>query len=469
MPDLWRLLSNCHNELEAASVIEAHPEILSLQDARGGSILHYLCSTHDKQIIIKYVIDLNRVDVNQLDDISQTCLDKCVNPLAIHLLVPWFSQKLIDHAILSAIAMDRDTVVEVLIKEININNSSKSATSLKSASSIDSSHSFYKYFKHAVERNSVKCVVYLLNHLTTDEVERTWLSLNSQKITEIFMNHHIDLSQEVFDQLVHPQVILSLLTWSKTKAYEHLLINAKTMQILIEGAPFEEINLIKHKLPSATEDNVATAAAQDNIDLLHMFLGDRKDSTRPISHNDLCSSDISFQTLDLNEKLKIVAIQSSIIHGAIECVRWLFPKVDSSRLPLVMLACSYCHADVINELLRFGCDAAVKDAKGRTALHELSQVTGEAIGQSRPPPDYESILMLLSQLLKTSVNVAENTRGDTALHIAVRESNWLAAHYMLNVGADPNMTNFDNETPIDIAVKQESIARLQILLQNRDD
>jgi ankyrin repeat protein len=52
------------------------------------------------------------------------------------------------------------------------------------------------------------------------------------------------------------------------------------------------------------------------------------------------------------------------------------------------------------------------------------------------------------------VNVADEIKGETALHAAVRQHNILAILQLLKYEANPNAKNYDDNSPLDIAELQ---------------
>ena len=64
-----------------------------------------------------------------------------------------------------------------------------------------------------------------------------------------------------------------------------------------------------------------------------------------------------------------------------------------------------------------------------------------------------------------NVNIQTELLKETPLHKAARQNNDEAARILLDNGADANLTNDVNETPLDVADKGGAVERLLLQLQ----
>ncbi len=98
-------------------------------------------------------------------------------------------------------------------------------------------------------------------------------------------------------------------------------------------------------------------------------------------------------------------------------------------------------AELIDQLLRAGADARVRDTKGRTPLFTFSYTQ-----------DVESALQAVRLLMQHGVRInAQDNEGNTALMMAVTHQNYHVVQALLDAGANPNIKNKAGKTALQIA------------------
>lgn len=113
----------------------------------------------------------------------------------------------------------------------------------------------------------------------------------------------------------------------------------------------------------------------------------------------------------------------------LEANKALLTTMDETRLPLLSAVGRRGMHGVMQRMLELGTPVNIRDGGGRTALAELA-TTGRSI---------ESVKMLLDAGADPDV---ADSKGWTALLLAVKTSRWENAHLLLDRGADPMIPNF---------------------------
>jgi len=149
---------------------------------------------------------------------------------------------------------------------------------------------------------------------------------------------------------------------------------------------------------------------------------------------------------------------------------------------------------IISKLLAFGANPNIQTLEGETSLHyAVIQFNTNSLQEDNPSfprhddntvtenPSLSSPLNnLLENLVKNGASVhAIDHDGDTPLHYAVREGNFLAVQALLRLGAYPDSSNDDRETPLDLAsclgfynitsVLSNSLRDLKNITRRKDD
>ena len=104
-------------------------------------------------------------------------------------------------------------------------------------------------------------------------------------------------------------------------------------------------------------------------------------------------------------------------------------------------------AELIDQLLRAGADARVRDAEGRTPLFTFPYIQ-----------DVESALQAVRLLMQHGVRInAQDNEGNTALMMAVTKGDsYDFIRVLLDAGANPNIKNKAGKTALQIAKEKKS-------------
>lgn len=117
---------------------------------------------------------------------------------------------------------------------------------------------------------------------------------------------------------------------------------------------------------------------------------------------------------------------------------------DGHWTPLVWAA-ENGHGEIVNYLISLGADPNICDSENNTVLHWAS-LAGKL----------ESIYPLMTN---SDLNI-QNIHGDTALHISARQSKPRICMLLMAHGANLNIRNLANETPLDVADDKGECAKL---------
>jgi ankyrin repeat protein len=147
-----------------------------------------------------------------------------------------------------------------------------------------------------------------------------------------------------------------------------------------------------------------------------------------------------------------------------------FNKLDSNGLLPLHLLCSIGNANLINLVLnslkeaKIQIDPNKQDSQGNTALHILCLIG-----------NINLINLVLNLLEEAKIQIdfnKQNSRDNTALHLACHQwskPNLKIIKYLLEKGTDPNIINKASETAAHIAIENNNVALIQLLLKHNAD
>uniref|UniRef100_A0A8C6S9S6 Ankyrin repeat domain 6b n=1 Tax=Neogobius melanostomus TaxID=47308 RepID=A0A8C6S9S6_9GOBI len=152
------------------------------------------------------------------------------------------------------------------------------------------------------------------------------------------------------------------------------------------------------------------------------------------------------------------------------------------RSPL-HLAAHKGHIEVVQVLLRAGCDLDIQDDGGQTALHRaavqgntqvISALLQESCALDRQDKDGNTALHEVSWhgfsqsvklLVKAGANVhAKNKAGNTALHLACQNGHTQSTKVLLLGGSQPDTPNQAGDTCLHVAARYNHLSIIRILL-----
>eukprot|EP01062_Namystynia_karyoxenos_P021611 TRINITY_DN18234_c0_g1_i1.p1 TRINITY_DN18234_c0_g1~~TRINITY_DN18234_c0_g1_i1.p1 ORF type:complete len:337 (+),score=59.87 TRINITY_DN18234_c0_g1_i1:125-1135(+) len=128
------------------------------------------------------------------------------------------------------------------------------------------------------------------------------------------------------------------------------------------------------------------------------------------------------------------------------------PQDGDGRTPL-WEACRRCHLLVVRELLRQGADPGTPTlGDGTAAIHHaaMENVYGTSEGI------HEGSLLFTDMLTSDAIRIADK-RGSTPLHYAAYYGNPVALRLLLEVGADPSVSDCHGYAPVDQANRPVSV------------
>lgn len=120
-------------------------------------------------------------------------------------------------------------------------------------------------------------------------------------------------------------------------------------------------------------------------------------------------------------------------------------STDDGHWTALVWAAENGYAEIVNYLISLGADPNICDSENNTVLHWAS-LAGKL----------ESIYPLMSN---SDLNI-QNIHGDTALHIASRQSKTKICMLLMGNGANMNIRNLANETPLNVADEKGECGRL---------
>ncbi|CAB0040997.1 unnamed protein product [Trichogramma brassicae] len=100
-------------------------------------------------------------------------------------------------------------------------------------------------------------------------------------------------------------------------------------------------------------------------------------------------------------------------------------------------------------LLRRGADPNLTNEKGLTPLHIISQEYDD------DGKFLETFFAINDKVGRTVLVDIQNSKGDTALHLALTSDNKKAAELLLRRGANPNVANKEKSTPLHVVCQKE--------------
>ncbi|CCE80353.1 Piso0_003469 [Millerozyma farinosa CBS 7064] len=122
------------------------------------------------------------------------------------------------------------------------------------------------------------------------------------------------------------------------------------------------------------------------------------------------------------------------------------PDIDlatTSGTTALHLAISKNHYDLVKKLITvYKASCRTKDKKGFTGLHRAASIGSQPI------------IKLIVEHGKVNIN-AKDMDGWTSLHHALAEGHGDAAVLLVGLGADPSITNGNDETPAQVAVDEK--------------
>jgi ankyrin repeat protein len=141
----------------------------------------------------------------------------------------------------------------------------------------------------------------------------------------------------------------------------------------------------------------------------------------------------------------VAAVETLLDHGA-------DPEIaDFEGYTALMHAVKSKHLPTVQLLLKYGADISRRDAYGGTVLHHASHAKENAD--------------LIRALINAHADVnAIDYDGDTALQYAVRQNHTKNARCLLEFGADHNIANVEGETPMFMAIYHQAEDILRMLV-----
>jgi [histone H3]-lysine9 N-trimethyltransferase EHMT len=118
---------------------------------------------------------------------------------------------------------------------------------------------------------------------------------------------------------------------------------------------------------------------------------------------------------------------------------------DDGHWTAMVWAAENGHGEIVNYLISLGADPNICDSENNTVLH-WACLAGKL----------ESIYPLMSN---SDLNI-QNIHGDTALHISSRNSKTKICMLLMAHGANLNIRNLANETPLDVGDEKSECSKL---------
>ena len=167
-----------------------------------------------------------------------------------------------------------------------------------------------------------------------------------------------------------------------------------------------------------------------------------------------------------------VAIHLAAENGHLEVVKVLLWNndldvkcLDNENIEPLQLASKNGHIEIVQELLLKGADIHHKDVYKQSAVHYVcgKETPSDQLAQQK----YTDTLRTLVEF-GADINL-KNENEATPLHKATEIENVALVTELLNLGADINVQNNENETPLHIAADQLSDEIVSILINNGAD
>jgi hypothetical protein len=412
----------------ALDIISNHPEVLRIQE-HGSYLVHKLAAS-DSPFAVTLLKKVTESDQNQVK--LQDRLGRFPIEVVRNCEIAQFFCSTSDKATFMAglqSAAKRDTV-EVLCTFVD--------ASMQAFSPID----IPAIVDLCLRKESLKCLNVLLEKFSTQQV--TWRNVKSRSSVRLLLGRDVWPTQKQCESIVHVEVLEELLATNAE------LVSGITVARWLIQLPEDAAERAVERLESGDiSQNLVTSVASMNKTTLLQILLSKADAEEAV-------------------KGAAVAAVAASRHGSVDVLMHLLDAYKTVRdLPLYAAACDFCHMEIVALLDKHGVSAETTTEDGESSLHILARATGDALGNYPPPVSYAEIVGLMIERLSGLLNLRNRTRGDTALHVAVRESNWTMVRTAVKSGARTDVLNDDNMTARDIAEKQDSNDTFDLILSSK--
>ncbi|XP_015982943.1 ankyrin repeat and SOCS box protein 3 isoform X2 [Rousettus aegyptiacus] len=132
-----------------------------------------------------------------------------------------------------------------------------------------------------------------------------------------------------------------------------------------------------------------------------------------------------------------------------------FTEAYDDTCSTVGLAARKGDVKILRKLLKKGCSIDVADNRGWMPIHEAAYHNS-----------IECLRMLIHKDSSENYIKTRTFEGFCALHLAASQGHWKVVQVLLEAGADPNATTFEETTPLFLAVENGQIDALRLLLRH---
>ncbi|KAJ8688213.1 hypothetical protein QAD02_024008 [Eretmocerus hayati] len=210
-----------------------------------------------------------------------------------------------------------------------------------------------------------------------------------------------------------------------------------------------DVNFVNPATKQSILDTAIRIGQKDMVTLLLHHGADPNPGKNSQSCKTILSSAVAIRSLHLTlDMFKTISeedhteiLELLLNHGALS---------DSNRVSVFNAVLRFGSLATMSLFAKFGLD--LDRCKVRFPLHEAAKNQCQEVLCKLLQSDY---LFKIDEL---------NESGSTALHLASSAGNGVSLRLLLESGADPNLLNRDGESALDIAIRGENYAEVEVLL-----
>ena len=214
-----------------------------------------------------------------------------------------------------------------------------------------------------------------------------------------------------------------------------------------------------HK-PDTTDTILSDTVGMERIDILEYFL-EKPELKWAIKGK--YGADLIKKITDWIDPRKVdFEMVSALLEKGVE-----INSLDSEGVPILFNIILKPHDEFFDSARKYNIDPHIVDSNGENALTYCTRRFIETKTYTTLIAEPETFV---NRCIAAGMSINEqNADGDTALHIAVRCSSEPMTEVLLKSGADVNIKNKKNETPLSIAQEELRDEILELFYQNKND
>lgn len=239
----------------------------------------------------------------------------------------------------------------------------------------------------------------------------------------------------------------------------HIIYSQKTTVETVKEFIRRGANFNYHK-PDTTDTVLSDAVGMDRIDILEFFL---EMPELEWALKGKFGGDLIKKITDWIDPENVgFEMVSALLEKGVE-----INSLDSEGVPILFSIILNPHDEFFDSARNYNIDPHIVDSNGDNALTYCTRRFIESKTYTTLIAEPETFV---NRCIAVGLSINEqNAEGDTALHIAARCSSEPMIEALLKSGADVNIKNKKNETPLSIAQEELRDEILELFYQNKND